>query len=78
MGKHQRRSKKQRTIKNFLKMELTIVKVNINRRGRVKAKLQMDYEDSQEMELGEYALVKIESLNDKIAVEKFIEQLRNK
>jgi hypothetical protein len=38
-------------------MELTMVKVDMNRRGRVKTKLQMDYEDSQKMKLGDYALV---------------------
>lgn len=59
-------------------MELTTVKVDINRHGRVKAKLQMDYEDSKNMKLGEYALVKIETMYDRIAVEEFIENLKNK
>lgn len=59
-------------------MDIPKVEVVISKRGNVKAKLLLNYDDSQEMKLGEYALVKIESLNDRIAVEEFIENLKNK
>jgi hypothetical protein len=58
-------------------MDVPIVKVKPNRYGKLKAKIILDY-DSDSLSSGDYALVKIESINDRIQVGEFIEQLKNK
>jgi hypothetical protein len=84
MGMHQERTKNQRTIKTFLKMELTILKVQyverISRNDKVKVSVNglTGKKKFEDVPKGEYALIKLESLNDRFAVEKFIEQLKNK
>lgn len=59
-------------------MDLPIVEIKITRRGNVKAKLLMNHDDKKDLKLGDYALVKINTINDRIAVEEFIENLKNK
>lgn len=61
-------------------MELTILKITRDRYRDISASLISDVDDMdfENLQSGDYALVKIESLSDQIAVEQFIEQLKNK
>jgi len=66
-------------------MELQILTVKYKKRqfGKCdKAKTAIDGNTKkhkfQDVPEGEYALIKIDSLNDRIAVEEFIENLKNK
>lgn len=59
-------------------MDIPVVEVMVSRSGNIKAKLLMTHSDALELKFGEYALIKIDSLNDRIAVEELIEQLKNK
>lgn len=59
-------------------MELTILRVTRDRYKEVDASLVNDDIGFENLQSGDYALVKIETMYDRIAVEKFIEQLKNK
>jgi hypothetical protein len=59
-------------------MNLPILKVEKDRHRDMNFDLISSEEDLSDVATGEYALVKIESLNDRIAVEEFAEQLKNK
>jgi hypothetical protein len=59
-------------------MNLPILKVAKDRHRDMNFELISSEEDLSDVATGEYALVKIESLNDRIAVEEFAEQLKNK
>lgn len=82
MGVCQSRTKTNyRTIKTFLGMELTIIRITHTRfSGMDISLLKDDNQDDEDFippKSGDYALVKIETLNDRIAVEEFIENLKN-
>ena len=58
-------------------MEIAIIKVYSSRSIDVELiSTEADSEDLSNLRTGEYALVKIESLNDRIAVEEFIDNLK--
>jgi hypothetical protein len=73
MGIRKKRTKIKRSTNTFLKMELTILTVQRDRRGELEADLPIE-----NLQSGDYSLVKIETLNDRIEVEEFIESLKNK
>jgi hypothetical protein len=62
-------------------MELIILRVSVDRYRNTNFELldqNQDDEDYVPPMSGDYVLVKIETLNDRIAVEEFIENLKNK
>jgi len=61
-------------------MELTILRVSVDRYRNTNFELlDQDQDDDDDcLQKGDYALVKIETLSDRIAVEEFIENLKNK
>lgn len=59
-------------------MDVPIVRITTDRHREKYIELISNEENHSDLQNGDYALVKIESLNDRIEVEKFIEQLKNK
>lgn len=59
-------------------MKLPILKITRDKYRHMSFDLVSENEDLQDVTIGDYALVKIESLNDLIAVEEFAEELKNK
>lgn len=59
-------------------MDVPIVRITRDRYRDINAELISNEEDHSDLQSGDYAIVKIETLNDRIAVEEFIENLKNK
>jgi hypothetical protein len=59
-------------------MKLPIFKVTRDECDDIQFDLTSNHPDFEDLKNGDYLLVKIESLNDRIAVEEFAEQLKNK